>query len=326
MTDTRAFGIDVSRYDGLINWGAVEAHTPEVAFIAFRSTISSGYRDPFFTANWREAGLRGYNRLAYHVVYPGEDATRQADNLFGHIGNDLKPTDRFVLDDEVEHDVSILRHTDTDRKLADVIFRRTLHKPLLYSRTEYLDRRVDLSQLLDLPLWLAQYLKKPFWAKYANEHPGPPTLPRHATTWLVHQTGDKMPPFCATSGKATQDYDRWNGDEAAVNHFFGSENNTHNVFIPIVSTPVPEQPIEQPVSPSGTILNDLLRFEALVDGQSVRSRPSTSGGAADIQRKLAKGDIVTVSNVAGGDSWVEIAPGEWAAVRYGGTEYLRRVG
>src|SRR3990172_8100665 len=205
MTDNRAFGIDVSRYDGLLNWQAVEQHDPAVSFIAFRCTISWGYRDPFFLANWREAGRRGYNRLAYHVIYPGEDAVRQADNLFGHIGSDLKTTDRFVLDDELEHDVSVYRHTATTRKLADVIFQRTLFKPALYSRAEYLDRRVDLSQLLDLPLWLAQYLTKPFWAQYANEHPGPPVLPRHATTWLIHQTGDKMPPFCATSGKTVQE-------------------------------------------------------------------------------------------------------------------------
>ena len=91
------------------------------------------------------------------------------------------------------------------------------------------------------------------------------------------------------------------------------------------STPVPEQPIEQPPAPPEQPVSDSMRFEALVEGQNVRGRPSTSGGVADIQRQLKKGDIVTASNVAGGDSWVEVAPGEWAAVRYGGTEYLRKV-
>ena len=96
----------------------------------------------------------------------------------------------------------------------------------------------------------------------------------------------------------------------------------HEIYLPIVSTPVPEQPIEQPPAPPETILSDSLRFVALVDGQNVRAVPSVSGGQV---RKLAKGEIVTASNVAGGDSWVEIAPGEWAAVRYNGTEYLRKV-
>ncbi len=309
--DTRAFGIDVSRYDGLINWGAVEAHTPEVSFVMFRSTISWGYRDPFFVANWREAGRRGIPRAAYHVIYPGEDPTRQVDNLFGHIGGDWTNHDRIVLDDEVEHDVTVSRHTYCTRKHADIIFQRTLHKPILYSRAEYLDRSVDLSQLLDLPLHLAQYLNVPLFKKYASEHPGPPVLPKYATNWLVHQTGDKTPPFCSTTTKSTQDYDRWNGGVDAVNKFFGI-----NVL---------EQPTEQPPTPPETIVSDFLRFEALVDGQNVRSIPSTSGGVADVQRKLKKGEIVTASNVAGGDSWVEIAPGRWAAVRYGGVEYLRKV-
>lgn len=309
MTDTRPFGIDVSRYDGLLNWGAVEAHEPPVDFIAFRSTISWGYRDPFFLANWREAGRRDYNRLAYHVIYPGEDAVRQVDNLFGHIGNDLTAHDRFVLDDEVEHDVSIYRHTATTRKLADVIFQRTIHKPMLYSRTEYLNRRVDLSQLLDLPLWLAQYLTKPFWAQYANEHPGPPMLPKYATKWLVHQTGDKMPPFCSTTDKKTQDYDRWNGDVAAVNAWFGR-------------TSVPEQPIEQPPAPPEQPQTSGIQFEVLRN-MNIRSGPSTS--FSDVGN-LAAGDVVTAGNVAGGNSWVEIAPGRWAAVEYDGTKFLAKKG
>lgn len=306
--DNRAFGIDVSRYDGLINWGAVEAHDPEVAFIGFRSTISWAYRDPFFLANWREAGRRGINRLAYHVIYPGEDAVRQVDNLFGHIGNDLTAHDRFVLDDEVEHDVTVYRHTATTRKLADVIFQRTIHKPILYSRAEYLNRRVDLSQLLDLPLWLAQYLKVPLFAKYANEHPGPPFLPRHATTWLVHQTGDKLPPFCATSGKATQDYDRWNGDAAVVNAWFGS-------------TPVPEQPVEQPQNPPETILTGALRFKAL---RPVNIRKSPTTASSDVG-DIATGQILTAVNVGGDSSWIQIGPDKWVAVKHGGTEYLRKV-
>ena len=231
MTDMRAFGIDVSNYDGLLNWAAIESHAPKVTFIAMRSTISWGYRDPFFLANWAEAGKRGYNRMAYHVIYPGEDPIRQVDNLFGAIGSDLTTHDRIVLDDELEHDVTVSRHTYCTRKHADLIFSRTTHKPVLYSRAEYLNRRVDL-QLLDLPLWLAQYLSKPLFSAYASEHPGPPILPKYATSWLIHQTGDKLPPFCATTTKAYQDYDRWNGTEEAVNKFFGREQYT--IYLPVI--------------------------------------------------------------------------------------------
>ena len=235
MTETRAFGIDVSKYDGFLNWDAIDKHIPRVTWIDFRCTISWGYRDPFFMANWKEAKARGYNRAAYHVDYPEQDPIRQMDNLFGHIGNDLTGNDRFVLDDEVEggeHDISVARHTATIRKMADIIFARTLTKPRLYSRAEFLNRKVDVTQLLDLDLHLAQYLSKPLLAAYANEHPGPPALPKNAEKWLVHQTGDKLPPFCAGTTKQYQDYDRWNGDEAAVNKYFGRDD--HTVYLPVV--------------------------------------------------------------------------------------------
>ena len=89
-----------------------------------------------------------------------------------------------------------------------------------------------------------------------------------------------------------------------------------------VSTPVPEQPVEQPVTPPETIVSGLLRFKVLRP-MNIRSTPQVASWN-DVG-DLATGHIVTASNVAGGDSWVEIAPGRWAAVRYGGTEYLRRV-
>jgi len=96
----------------------------------------------------------------------------------------------------------------------------------------------------------------------------------------------------------------------------------HEVYLPIISTPVPEQPVEQPPAPPETILSDSMQFRVLTDTLNVRAVPSTSGA---IIGKLAKGQVVTASNVAGGDSWIEIEPGRWAAVRYSGTEFLRKV-
>jgi hypothetical protein len=68
---------------------------------------------------------------------------------------------------------------------------------------------------------VAQYLKPKPGSIYADEHPGPPVLPKGASTWLIHQTGDKCPAFCASTDKKYQDYNRWNGDEKAVNEYFG---------------------------------------------------------------------------------------------------------
>jgi len=216
----KAFGIDVSRYDGFLRWDAVDAHIPRVTFIAFRCTISWAYRDPFFAANWAEAGKRGYNRMAYHVVYPNEDATKQADNFFTHLGK-YDEHDRFVLDVEVEHDASLLKYTKTVSDIAQIFERNTGMLPILYSRAEFIQRRLLFRNLPKMHLWLAQYLKPKPGSIYADEHPGPPVLPKGASTWLIHQTGKDCRAFCASTDKKYQDYNRWNGDEKAVNEYFG---------------------------------------------------------------------------------------------------------
>lgn len=281
MTDTRAFGIDVSKYDGLLNWDAIDKHVPKVTWIDFRCTISWGYRDPFFMANWKEARVRGYNRAAYHVDYPEQDPIRQIDNLFAHIGNELTSNDRFILDDEVEggeHDVSMLRHTATIRKMADLIFARTLTKPRLYSRAEFLTRKVDMTQLPDLDLHLAHYLTKPLLAAYANEHPGPPALPKDATKWLVHQTGDKLRPFCAGTTKQYQDYDRWNGDESAVNKYFGRSENV-----------IPLPPIVDPhLAQMDSAYNELLDVQAGI--AAARAEYAVDMAAADQMYEIDKAE------------------------------------
>lgn len=303
MTDTRPFGIDVSRYDGLLNWNAVKAHVPKVHFVAMRSTISWGYRDPFFVANW-VAGKGRVLRAAYHVIYPGEDATRQYDNIMTTLNGNIGELP-IVIDAELDHGLPKATITRTTRRLADKIIAATHKHPILYSRANWIDAHLNLAELPDLPLWLAHYLKVPLFGKYAPEHPGPPILPKGATTYAIHQTGDHLPTFCATTTKAHQDYDRWNGTVESLYKFAGKT--------------VLEQPVEQPSSPPETIETGGIRLEVLVDGMNVRGGPSTSYA---VLGNLRQGEIVTARNVSGANSWVEIAPDRWAAVQYGGVKYM----
>lgn len=248
--NTRPFGMDYGRYDGLLDFPRLAMHREQALFLAFRCTISWGYQDPFFMANFREAGNRGYCRMAYHVVYSNEDPTRQMDNLFRAVAGAWTEYDRFVLDDELEvgaHQSSIFRRTNTLRSMRDIIKARTGHFPAYYSRAEFINRNVDYRGISDMPLWLAQYMILPKGLTYAPEHPGPPTLPRGANKWLIHQTGDKLPNICGTAigdspVKMYQDYDRFNGTPEDVYRFFGRAKpvveqppQEHHVYLPIVA-------------------------------------------------------------------------------------------
>lgn len=76
-------------------------------------------------------------------------------------------------------------------------------------------------------------------------------------------------------------------------------------------------PTPPPTQPTGGY-----QMRVLGDTQNIRSGPGTTFGVVGA---LKKGDIVTPSNTAGNDSWVEIGPGQWAAVKNGGVVYLEKI-
>src|ERR1035437_5643674 len=107
-----SFGIDISVYDGKVNWDVVATHiNPQVVFTGIRATVSWGYTDAQFPRNWSEAKsvsaarvARGgfpLFRCAYHVVYPSEDAVRQIDYFMTVVGPDLGELP-LVLDVELD--------------------------------------------------------------------------------------------------------------------------------------------------------------------------------------------------------------------------------
>src|SRR5437899_1806639 len=58
------YGIDVSNYQGAINWGRVASG--DIAFAYIKATEGSTYIDPRFTENWNGAAAAGLQRGAYH--------------------------------------------------------------------------------------------------------------------------------------------------------------------------------------------------------------------------------------------------------------------
>jgi len=111
--------------------------------------------------------------------------------------------------------------------------------PILYSRKSWLDPNVDMRQLPpDLDLWIARYLPQN-GQKYAPEYPPPPPLPLYTTRWLIHQTGDKLPPIGCQS--KTMDYDRWNGEHADVLAYFGYDGAIEPP--PQPEPPDPDEPL-----------------------------------------------------------------------------------
>ncbi len=96
-------GIDVSKWQGEIDWDAVKADGIQFAFIRVSDGAAA---DPTFARNWAEAGRVGIARGAYQYFRPLEDPAEQADLLLAAVGppgaRDLPPVIDIEVSDGVE--------------------------------------------------------------------------------------------------------------------------------------------------------------------------------------------------------------------------------
>jgi GH25 family lysozyme M1 (1,4-beta-N-acetylmuramidase) len=82
---TQTPGLDVSHYQGSIDWAAVKAKGAKFAYI--KATEGTSYRDPNFSANYLNAYNQGIIRGAYHFGRPDvSGGAAQADFFAGHGG------------------------------------------------------------------------------------------------------------------------------------------------------------------------------------------------------------------------------------------------
>lgn len=166
-------GIDVSAYQGRIDWPEVARHRVRFAFI--KASEGATLRDPRFARNWRAARAAGILSGAYHYFQPNRAGAVQAKLFIGLVPlapGDLPP----VLDVEAArfHDVAELRREV--RQWLELVRAHYGVPPILYSNYGFY-RRYLAGHFDDFPLWLAHY-------EVAR-----PALP--ATRWIIWQHSDE---------------------------------------------------------------------------------------------------------------------------------------
>ena len=215
------FGIDLSRYQ----YSSVGKQKPDFDkinatcdFVAVRAGISWGYADPWFSYSWDHIEKP---RLAYHVVYPGEWASKQ----MAHFLDIVKPRehDRLVLDMELDHGYSKARITDTLLECLALILENTGRYPVIYSRASWVNQFLDVSRLPQLDWWLAHYLTRRPAPLYTPEKDPPPALPKGVNNWLIHQTAERGNGSAVGVVSHYVDIDRWNGTKEQMLTYFGLE-------------------------------------------------------------------------------------------------------
>lgn len=151
-------GIDVSSYQGKIDWKKVKAMKEDsvhVTFAFIKATEGISSVDPYFQRNWREAPKAGIVCGAYHYFIPRKSGLWQARFFLQTVKfeeGDLPP----VIDVE---DLSGQSPEKMRAELSDFIRhveKKTGVKPIIYSGLvfykDYLKGHFD-----GYPLWIAHY-------------------------------------------------------------------------------------------------------------------------------------------------------------------------
>ena len=188
-------GIDVSAYQGNIDWPRVARQRVRFAFI--KASEGATMRDARFQRNWREARRAGILSGAYHYYQPNRDGGEQASLFIATVPirtGDLPP----VLDVEAPrfHDVADMRR-GVRQWLAAVQAHYGV-RPILYSNYAFY-RRYLAGHFDDYPLWLAHY-------EVAR-----PALP--AERWIIWQHSDEA---YVPGIRGTVDFNVFQGSYAAL--------------------------------------------------------------------------------------------------------------
>lgn len=148
-------GVDVSYYQGAIDWNAVKSDGVEFAIVRVSDGI--GFEDPQFDANWTGTHAAGIYRGAYQFFRPNQDAIAQADLLLSRMGplgpDDLPP----VIDVEADGGLPPAAVASAVRTWIDHVTAAIGRAPIIYTGFFFWRDQVGAADMTTSPLWHAQY-------------------------------------------------------------------------------------------------------------------------------------------------------------------------
>ena len=156
-------GIDISKWQGDVNWNAVANDGVKFSFVRVSDGLNS--KDQYFDANWAESRGAGIYTGAYQFFRPNQSVLGQADYLLEKIGCDMDartcPISEMDLPPviDVEHRPSGWTKTQMRNAVRTWIERVEQFglEPIVYTGRYFWRDYVDSDEWNDHPLWLAHY-------------------------------------------------------------------------------------------------------------------------------------------------------------------------
>ena len=154
----RVFGLDVSQYQGEINWrivDSIEENFP-LNFVFVRATAGKDKVDLQFKKNWVEAKENNFIRGAYHYYRPNENSKEQANNFIATVKlqkGDLPP----VLDIErLPKNQSLDSLKKGLRRWLEMVDAYYKVKPIIYTGEKYYQDFLK-EEFSEYTFWIANY-------------------------------------------------------------------------------------------------------------------------------------------------------------------------
>jgi lysozyme len=191
-------GIDVSEWQGSIDWNAVAGSG--IVFAISRLNDGS-HHDPYWQQNWDGMKAAGLIRGAYQFYEPTDDPTYQANLMVNAVGQ-LGPGDLPAM-----LDVEWTSGSPTVAQLStwlSIVEAGTGKRPLIYTALGYWNQYFN-GQFSDYPLVVANY------------GVSCPNLPDSWSNWQFWQWGGTTVPGIG----GNVDHDVFNGDLGALKQFAG---------------------------------------------------------------------------------------------------------
>lgn len=156
-------GVDVSRWQGDIDWETLRKQGANFAFI--KATDGGDHLDPMFRKNWQRAKEAGIKRGAYHFFYWCRTAGEQADWFIRNVPKEpgaLPP----VIDVEYNAESSCKKRLSRAKVLEkmqvfmDKLERHYGQRPIIYTAPDFYADNLT-GEFLDYPFWLRSVAAHP---------------------------------------------------------------------------------------------------------------------------------------------------------------------
>ena len=156
-----AYGIDISEFQGHINWDQMSRSGIE--FVYIRASEGITIRDHKFQDNWQSAKRLDLLRGAYHFYIVGDEVSAQLKNFISQFtleAGDLAP----MID--IEHASLVSKEAINKSSLQENFIRFLGHvestfgcSPIIYTSHSFASEYLDDYRFAEYRLWIADYNK-----------------------------------------------------------------------------------------------------------------------------------------------------------------------